>query len=245
MTRNEFLYEFNLGYNNVNNNRLAPGLNEYEISVFLTMAQEQIVKNYFNPKGNKYGEGAGDSIKRDHDFSSLIEITSLTPTHSLVGLDPRGMVFVLPDNTLFILNEHIQYSHSDSTLHNVKPLSHEEYSRLISKPYKKPKKNQAWRLYSGKNKVEIITDNSNTNLHSYTVRYVRKPYPIILEDLSNFSNELLIDGQYLPYDFSHQHNSELDESLHREIVRRAVEIAKADYRNPDLQSTLMINQKTE
>nr|DAG97327.1 MAG TPA: hypothetical protein [Crassvirales sp.] len=38
MTRTEFLYEFNLGYNNINNNRVAPGLNEYEISVFLTMA---------------------------------------------------------------------------------------------------------------------------------------------------------------------------------------------------------------
>nr|DAI35007.1 MAG TPA: hypothetical protein [Caudoviricetes sp.] len=48
-----------------------------------------------------------------------------------------------------------------------------------------------------------------------------------------------------PYDLSHSHNSELDESLHREIVRRAIEIAKADYKHADLQSTLIVDQKTE
>lgn len=242
MTRTEFLYEFNLGYNNINNNRIAPGLNEYEISVFLTMAQEQIVKNYFNPKGNKYGEGLGDSIKRDHDFSSLITNISLPPIYS-AGIDSRSVSFTLPENVLFPLNEFIHYSSGNIRIKSVVPISHEEYQRLMTKPYKSPKKNQAWKLSSGSSNIEIISDQQG--IVSYSLRYVRKPYPIIVEDLHTLSPELSINGEFIPYDISHRHNSELDESLHREIVRRAIEIAKADYKHADLQSTLIVDQKTE
>lgn len=242
MTRTEFLYEFNLGYNNINNNRVAPGLNEYEISVFLTMAQEQIVKNYFNPKGNKYGEGVGDSIKRDHDFSSLITNISLSPTYG-AGIDPRSMLFTLPDNVLFPLNEFVFFNQENVKVKSVVPISHEEYQRLMTKPFKSPKKNQAWKLTSGGTIIEIICDSSG--IQQYSLRYVRKPYPIIVENLNTLSPELSINGETVPYDFSHKHNSELDESLHREIVRRAIEIAKADYKHSDLQSTLIVNQRTE
>ena len=47
MTINEFLYEFNIGWNNNMSNQ-APGLTPYEISVFLTQAQEAIVKGIYN-----------------------------------------------------------------------------------------------------------------------------------------------------------------------------------------------------
>ena len=50
----------------------APGLDEYEKSVFLTKAQDEIVKNYFNPKGNKYQEGFDGNEKRQIDFSMIM-----------------------------------------------------------------------------------------------------------------------------------------------------------------------------
>ena len=53
MTLQEFSNEFDDLYNNVMSNS-APGLDEYEKSVFLTKAQDEVIKNYFNPKGNKY-----------------------------------------------------------------------------------------------------------------------------------------------------------------------------------------------
>ena len=56
MTIQEFSNEFDVLYNNIMSNQ-APGLDEYEKSVFLTKAQNEILKNYFNPKGNKYQEG--------------------------------------------------------------------------------------------------------------------------------------------------------------------------------------------
>lgn len=76
MTCEEFSNEFDILYNNVMSNQ-APGLDEYEKSVFLTRAQDDIVKRYFTPKGNKDLEGFDTSIKRNIDFSSLYRVLKL------------------------------------------------------------------------------------------------------------------------------------------------------------------------
>ena len=77
MTLPEFSDQFDVLYNNITSNQ-APGLNEYEKSVFLTKAQNEIVKNYFsaNSKGNTLGQGFDDSAKRQADFSSLMKTVS-------------------------------------------------------------------------------------------------------------------------------------------------------------------------
>lgn len=71
MTNLEFSAEFDVLYNNITSNQ-APGLDEYEKSVFLTKAQDEILKAYFNPKGNKLFEGFDDSTRRQIDFSNLV-----------------------------------------------------------------------------------------------------------------------------------------------------------------------------
>lgn len=52
MTLQEFDNEFDVLYNNITSNQ-APGLDAYEKSVFLTKAQDEILKAYFNPRTNK------------------------------------------------------------------------------------------------------------------------------------------------------------------------------------------------
>lgn len=52
MTPEEMSNEFDVLYNNITSNQ-APGLDEYEKSLFLTKAQDEIIKAYFNPKLNK------------------------------------------------------------------------------------------------------------------------------------------------------------------------------------------------
>lgn len=52
MTVEEFSDQFDILYNNITSNQ-APGLDEYEKSIFLTRAQEDIVKGYFDPLLNK------------------------------------------------------------------------------------------------------------------------------------------------------------------------------------------------
>lgn len=68
---NEFSNEFDVLYNNITSNQ-APGLDEYEKSVFLTKAQDEIVKAYFNPKTNKVQEGFDGNEKRQIDFSMIM-----------------------------------------------------------------------------------------------------------------------------------------------------------------------------
>ncbi len=67
MTTQEFSNEFDVLYNNIMSNQ-APGLDEYEKSVFLTKAQLEILKNYFKPKGKKYGQGIEEKAKRQIEF---------------------------------------------------------------------------------------------------------------------------------------------------------------------------------
>lgn len=145
MTGTEMRNLFNVLYNNIMSNQ-APGLNEYEISTFLTKAENEIVKNYFNPKGNKYQEGMDDSKKRQIDFSNLIKVhhdtQSVTPTNRI---DPRSICFELPSDVMFILNEWGSTSVTNNSINgdmanyiNVVPITADEYQRLMSKPYKFP-----------------------------------------------------------------------------------------------------------
>ena len=98
MTTQEFSTEFDVLYNNIMSNQ-APGLDEYEKSVFLTKAQNEILKNYFNPKGNKYQEGFDGSPKRQIDFSSLVKVsepTIISSDSSYIKMDNRSKLYTIP-----------------------------------------------------------------------------------------------------------------------------------------------------
>lgn len=207
MTIIEFSNQFDILYNNITSNQ-APGLNEYEKSVFLTKAQDEIVKNYFEASslGNTVKKGFDDTILRQMDFSSLM--TTREYQDGIIGestLDPRAIVYDIPenDNVYIVINESLHLMDDNGVVKGVRqvvPLSYLEYSRLMLKPFKQPVKNQAWRLItSGKNgelnktdanstiktRVEIIT--TNTDLNHYTGNMVidlpKKNIDTSVEDL--------------------------------------------------------------
>ncbi|MCI5629004.1 MAG: hypothetical protein MR840_02665 [Solobacterium sp.] len=60
MTTQEFNTEFDVLYNNIASNG-APGINEYEKSVFLTKAQNELIKAYFLKVSNKLQSGYDDN----------------------------------------------------------------------------------------------------------------------------------------------------------------------------------------
>ena len=76
ISNQEILNRFDVLYNNIMSNQ-APGLDDYEKSVFWNKAQLEVLKNHLNPKGNKYGEGFDHSSKRQIDFSSLIKTSTI------------------------------------------------------------------------------------------------------------------------------------------------------------------------
>ena len=254
MTTQEFSDQFDVLYNNIMSNQ-APGLDEYEKSVFLTKAQYEIVKNYFNPKSNKNQEGFDDSPKRQVDFSKLMAVKTpeVFATANYPKFDDRSKLFTMPTDILFVLNEtainftpttpdgNIAVAGTERLI-NIVPISFEEYARITSKPYKQPLKNQGWRLFNGgdvNSTTYFVTEiiiKSGTNIKDYRIRYVKRPKPIILTVLSE--TNVSLDG------LTAVTECELDPILHPEILQRAVELAKSAYIG-DLKSSVDLGQRNE
>ena len=268
MTAAEFSQEFDILYNNIASNQ-SPGLTEYEKSVFLTKAQDEIIKNYFTnkPNGNKYQEGIEDSAKRYSDFSCLITVKSIISQQSTANIDSRGKIMQLPDDLMISLNETFETNFNIIDTHGVIvraisnnnyqviPITLAEYQRLMSKPSNDPLKRQVWKLMgnsaSGNGSIEIIphwrdvsytlteediasqytTNGDNPTTYKLKIRYVRRPYPIIIEDLS--LQGLTINGKTAIYgstlSSATEEACELAKELHPEILQRAVELAKVFY----------------
>ena len=223
----------------------APGLDEYEKSVFLTKAQDEIVKSYFNPKLNKVQEGFDNSERRQIDFSMIIKTvkaTKITNDSGLIKLYPNegSELYQIPEKIMMFINESLKVRRDSKEIPLIIiPLNYKEYNRLMTKPYKRPIKNQAWRLNidstsdSNRPIVEIVAGYGDTII-DYTIRYVKRPQAIILANLEGVS----IDGEFT------EQPCELDPILHHEILQRAVELAKAAYTG-DLNSQLALGVNSE
>jgi hypothetical protein len=238
MTTQEFSDQFDLLYNNITSNQ-APGLNDYEKSVFLTKAQDEIVKAYFNPKLNKAQEGFDDNAKRQIDFSMLVKTKSLT-TFTAAVFDSRtnNKSISLEKDIMMILNEFADVkrgSNETSVRLTVVPIQYTEYARLMSKPFKRPTQYQAWRLINndGSNKADLIIGTNDT-LTKYIYRYVKRPQAIIIGTLEGVTIDSKATSQ----------ECELDPILHQEILQRAVELAKASFTG-DLNSQLSLGINSE
>ena len=223
MLISEFSDQFDVLYNNITSNQ-APGLNEYEKSLFLTKAEKEIVKNYFsaNSTGNTLKQGFDDSAKRQADFSTLMKVNVCTSATATAKIDDRSSVYSFPTDVFIPINETIKTT--TGKILQVIPLRYDEYTRLMSKPYKRPLKNQVWRLMSSgtvsgstaTKTVEVIAGPGDS-ISSYSIRYVRTPKPIIVGNLDG----LTIDGESAV-----SSGCEIDPILHEDILQRAVELAK-------------------
>lgn len=248
MTTSEFDVQFDIYYNNVTSNQ-APGLNAYEKSVFLTRAQLQLVQEYFNPRIDGTEGGFDGSPKRQTDFSSITITESLSDLGSpsnYVRIHPNSFIFKISQggsgtyySPLAILNEFVTVlkvvdgvNHYDNL--TVKPLSFTEYQRVMLQPYKYPPKGMAWRIMNNGEYAEVISPTLIGGTVTYNVRYVRKPGPIILEDLSTLG--VTIDGETAVT------NCELPEEMHQDILERAVTLAKMAWQGTTMTQTALAVQ---
>lgn len=149
--------QFDILYNSITSNQ-APGLNEWEKSVFLTKAEKQLVREYFNQRTDAVGGGFDGSQKRQYDFSCLLRTESLYNINTYADriddtekLDNRSLVYLFPENYFLAVNEILS---DDRWQYSVMPLDYAEYQRLMLKPYNLPVKRGAWRM---------ITDKKNCN----------------------------------------------------------------------------------
>lgn len=247
MTVTEFSNEFDIAYNSIATNA-APGIDMYEKSVYLSKAQLELVKNYFNPKGNKYQSGFENDSKRRNDLSELIKnYSGSTTIDPPTGISEDSQFFTIPMNTFIIIQESAKVSSTDLCVDgsyiDIIPRTHDEYNVLIKNPFKKPNKDIIWRMdfsvQSGANKnVELISPYS---ISEYKMRYIQNPEPIILVDFdTEFVDEgLSIDG------ISTTQTCKLSESMHREILDRAIELALVDYKPAGAQLKAQMDLRNE
>ena len=244
MTIPEFSDQMDVLYNNITSNQ-APGLNEYEKSLFLTKAEKEIVKNYFSAEstGNTLKQGFDDSAKRQADFSVLMKTAACTATTLTGKIDDRSFAYNYPNDVFIVINESVKIG---SRTKQVIPLRYDEYTRLMSKPFQRPLKNQVWRLINSGSvsgtvavkRVEIIAG-VGEDVSSYSVRYVRVPKPIVVADLDG----LTIDGQSTA-----STECEIDPILHEDILQRAVELAKVAWTSTgqdNVQLAIQSGQRSE
>ena len=222
MTCGEFSLEFDLLYNNIMSNK-APGLSEYEKSLFLTQAQESIVLDIYS---GKYG----DSFERTEETTSYLNQLLKQVTYNngefTEGnkLDTRSVFITLPEDIWFKTGE-IAYIIDDFYKCNVDglrevmvfPVTQDTLVRTKRSPFRGPNERRILRLDSGKNQVELI---SNYEIHSYTVRYLSRPEPIILKELPQ---GLTIGGKSSPQ------TCLLNTAIHKAILSKAVLIAKSSW----------------
>lgn len=165
MTVEEFSNEFDILYNNVMSNQ-APGLNEYEKSVFLTKAQAEIIKSYFLGE-TKTANGFDKDSKKQYDFSSLIRVASLYDVNTvkeritpIEKLDRNSRVFLFPKDYFLTINEVI---YDGFTQYSVVPISYGEYQTKLLKPYAFPVKKGAWRIFTDKKNCNYFKEQVGTN----------------------------------------------------------------------------------
>ena len=166
MTNEEFSNEFDVLYNSITSNQ-APGLDEYEKSVFLTKAQSQLVNEYFNSRTDGFGGGFDGNQKRQYDFSGLVRVERLFDINTFKErvdatekLDRRSKVFLFPQNYFLAVNEILS---DEKWQYSVIPLSYAEYQRLMLKPYNFPVKRAAWRILTDKKNCNYVHEDASGN----------------------------------------------------------------------------------
>lgn len=230
---------FDILYNNLSSNQ-APGLNEYEKSFLLSQAQLELVQQCYSSASptalsleidEKTRRALAQLIKTDiKNVMTLKETktgiyTATDPDDTLNSYtvtpltDGDSYFFKTPDRMMYITYESARLADSDlcnnAKFVNCIPCKQDEFDKTYEDPFKGPTSKRVLRLDIDNDIVEIV---SSYPLDKYKVRYVERPHPIILADLSDY--EETIDGEYS------ENACQLDESIQNMIVSIAANKAK-------------------
>ena len=190
-------------------NNLA--FDEYEKSIFLTKAQEQIVLEL-------YQELEQSEEVRKY-LSNLIKTDNYVPVgeqdETLINNNFKSYKVEISNDILFMIYEQCTLNDENNCINNkiisVVPTIHDDLDKVLKNPFKSPNNRKVIRL-DFDNKIELI---SKYNISNYKVRYLKKPNPIILVKLE----DLNIDKK------QEVSNGETNPILHERIVQRAVQLA--------------------
>lgn len=201
MTAQEFSNEFDVLYNSITNGN-APGVTEYEKSVFLTRAQLEFIQELI--KGNTvYGQGVDDTTN--------VRL-QLYPLYKKSGYEEFNTK-LKESKVLHILN--IETIIDNKILPTI-PISYDEYSKIINNPFKS-NKNMAYYIQNDEG-VTIYYNKQKQVSPQGTFYYIEYPTPIITYDE-------LAEGTIDNNEAYKKQDCILPKSTHFEILKKAVQLA--------------------
>lgn len=194
--------------------------NEYEKSIFLTKAQEDIVISLYSGKNISQ-----DSFEKTEEMrrtlGTLVKTAKLTTQEvNSSGLSDDSKIYMLPNDLWFITYEqatiqNLDFKYNKTRVVQVVPTSQDTYNITSENPFKRNTDKRILRLDLGNNQIELI---SEYTIQEYLIRYLMKPSPIILIDLP--------DGLSIN-NISNKTECSLHELLHRPVLQKAVQLALA------------------
>lgn len=216
MTTKEFSNQFDILYNLTSN--AAPNVSEYEKSVFLTEAQEELVLSLYSGN-NPFGDSLEETEQLRRYLSSLVTSVNISPTSATsVGLTASSKLVTLPLDMWFITYEKVKFT--DGKEAEVSVITQDEFNYAFKNPFKCPKLDRYFRLDLDGNKLEIIGPNTG-DISFYYLRYFKTLTPIILQDLDGIN--ATINGLF------EETQCSLNNALHNSILKLAVQKAVQAY----------------
>lgn len=227
MTREEFSNGFDTMLNSYSasanfgeeSTKQSIALDEYEKSLLLTKAQNELVVNLYNGR-NPYGESFESTEELRRYLSNLVGEKYLKPITNTsgtpLGITSTSSFFTLPEDLWFITLESVILDNGkcrNETYMKVYPTKQDEYLNIKDNPFRGANDRRALRLDLSEGNVEIIC---KYLIAVYYIRYIKKVPPIILTDLPE---GLTIEKE------SKASDCILHEALHQKILDRAVQLA--------------------
>ena len=195
--------------------------NEYEKSVFLTRAQEDIVISLYNGLNLTQDSFEGsEEVRRYLDTLVKTIKTSDSLTNITSGANANSVFFSLPTNTdvWFIVYEAVNLEDNNLKCTGkqevpVVPTKHDNLQKVLRNPFRRPNERRVLRLDLTGNMVELI---SKYHISDYILRYISKPEPIVLV---NLPDDVKING------VGTVNECKLNSVIHRSILEKAVQFA--------------------
>lgn len=207
---------------------------EYEKSLFLTQAQEELTISLYTGK-NSYGESFESTeeireylkplIRNAHKDIALVDNMDAAKAIIRYG-DCKVYRASLGENILGIIYEEVTFDDpslgcKDGTTVPVIPVRHDEIAHILKNPFRGVSSRRVLRVdnQDNGNKMELLSEYS-LEPKSYYIRYIIKPLPIILTDLGD---SVTIEGSSNEsLKINDDNNLWLPRQLHNRILEMAV-----------------------
>ena len=220
---------FNLQYNDIFSNK-APGLEDYELSMYLTMAHLEIIDQY---------SGSLDLFEKNRSILSAYiydkDMVGVLKTTSTRGMDYQ--IFTFNDDCWKILTEYV-ITKSNPMGFGIVPVTYDKLNNISNNPNRVPNGLKGYRLDVNSDPTSITAEKRDVKIlfkkmnildyiTNYEVVYLATPSSFDLE--SNSIPKTLTNNPFLT----------------EKIINRSVELASRDYKENSLQAQVQTNTRSE